>query len=196
VLELLETDREFRHFLLDGQAIILEDYLEVHPEDEERIRTLVEAGKLSIGPWYILPDEFLVSAEATVRNLMIGRQVCRRFGAVQRVGYLPDSFGHIAQMPQILRQCKIDSFVYTRGNGDEIDRLGLEYVWEAPDGSDVLAVHQWRGYCNAGGLGFSRGEDAQTRREPDTERAVEQVRELIGEMSQRSRTGILLLNNG
>ena len=145
VLDTLEEDGAFRHFLLDGQAVILEDYLALRPQDEGRIRALVTSGKLSIGPWYVLPDWFLVSAEAIVRNLLIGHQVCGRFGPVQKVGYMPDSFGHVAQIPQILRRAGIDSFIFTRGIGDELDALGYEFRWEAPDGSDVLAVNQHKG---------------------------------------------------
>ncbi|MFQ6045441.1 MAG: alpha-mannosidase [Gemmatimonadales bacterium] len=195
-LDLLETDPEFRHFVLDGQAIALRDHLQIEPRDEERIRALVEAGKLSIGPWYVLPDEFLVSGEATVRNLSTGRAMCSRFGPAQEVGYMPDSFGHIAQMPQILRGAGIDSFIYTRGNGDEIDRLGLEYRWVAPDGSEVLAVHQWRGYCNAGGLGLADESQVMSGQTPNPDLAVEQVRNLLTEIGERSHTGVALLNNG
>ena len=142
VLDRLEHDDAFEHFLLDGQAIILDDYLEVHPEDEARITALVRRGALAIGPWYILPDEFLVSAEATVRNLMLGHTAGSRVGSVQKVGYMPDSFGHIAQMPQILQQAGIDSFVYTRGNGAEIDALGHEFWGQAPDGSQQAEDNQ------------------------------------------------------
>jgi alpha-mannosidase len=100
VLDRLENDDAFQHFLLDGQSIILEDYLEIVPGDESRIRALVKGGVLSVGPWYVLPDEFLVSAEAIVRNLILGHRVAGKIGPVQKVGYMPDSFGHIAQLPQ------------------------------------------------------------------------------------------------
>ncbi len=196
ILEALERGGEFRHFVLDGQAVILEDHLETHPEDEGRIRALVGAGKLSIGPWYILPDEFLVSGEATVRNLLAGHKVCARFGAAQKVGYMPDSFGHIAQLPQLLRGAGIDSFIYTRGNGDELEELGYEFLWRAPDGSEVLAVNQHGGYCSAGGLGFDELWHAHTRRSVRLERAVAQVGELFAGMARLSRGDIRLLNNG
>jgi 2-O-(6-phospho-alpha-D-mannosyl)-D-glycerate hydrolase len=196
VLRQLELDPAYRHFLLDGQAIILEDYLEVVPEDRERIARLVQAGALSLGPWYILPDEFLVSGEATVRNLLLGHSVCREFGGAQKVGYMPDSFGHLAQMPQILRRAGIDSFVYTRGNGDEIDELGQIYDWLAPDGSVVLAVNQWEGYCNAGGLGFEEIWHAHTQRVPDLDRAVAKVGKLLGAMEPRTPGSVHLLMNG
>ncbi len=196
VLDRLEHDDAFEHFLLDGQAIILDDYLEVHPEDEARITALVRRGALAIGPWYILPDEFLVSAEATVRNLMLGHTAGSRVGSVQKVGYMPDSFGHIAQMPQILQQAGIDSFVYTRGNGAEIDALGHEFWWQAPDGSEVLAINQCGGYCNAAALGLEEGWHAHTQREVDPARAVRHVRNLFDMLSARSQGDIVLLSNG
>ncbi len=196
VLTALEHDDAFEHFLLDGQTVILEDYLSFHPEDERRIRNLVEAQKLAIGPWYVLPDEFLVSAEAHVRNLLIGHQVGGRFGGVQKVGYLPDSFGHIAQMPQILRGAGIDCFVYSRGDGDAIDELGQEYTWEAPDGSAVLAVSQLGGYCRAGAMGLAEGWEATTQREIDVELAVRQVGDILTEMSAASNTDVALISNG
>jgi len=173
VLDALDNDESFEHFLLDGQAVVLEDYLEVRPEEAERIVTLVRRGALSLGPWYVLPDEFLVSGEATARNLLIGHAVAAKFGPVQNAGYMPDSFGHIEQMPQLLRRAGIDSFIYTRGNGDELEELGLEYLWRAPDGSEVLAINQWGGYCNAAALGLAEMWHAHTRRETDTpERCV------------------------
>jgi len=196
VLDQLEQEPEFRHFLLDGQSIILEDYLAIRPRDEPRVRRLVEQGALSLGPWYVLPDEFLVSAESTVRNMLLGHAVASRYGGVQKVGYLPDSFGHIAQLPQILRKSGIDSFVYTRGNGDELEDLGHEYVWEAPDGSRVLAVNQWGGYSNAGSLGHREEWEAHTQRAVDVDLAVERVGELFDTMPRSWSGEICLLNNG
>ncbi len=196
VLDLLEHDETFEYFVLDGQTIVLEDYLAVRPDDKSRIKRLVEQGKLAIGPWYILPDEFLVSAEATVRNLIIGHMVGSEFGAVQKVGYMPDSFGHIAQMPQILRQAEIDSFIYTRGNGAEIDEIGHEFFWRGPDGAIVLAINQCGGYCNAGALGFSEDWETNTQRNVEPERAVQQIRTLFEKMSRLSQGDVYLLNNG
>jgi len=196
VLDALESDNDFQCFVLDGQTVVLEDYLEARPEDEERVRRLVADGSLVIGPWYQLPDEFLVSAEAHVRNLQIGHRVCGRFGSPQKVGYVPDSFGHIAQMPQLLRRAGIGSFISWRGNGDELEELGLEYLWVAPDGSEVTSINQLGGYCNAAGLGFEEIWHAHTRREVDLELAVSKVRELFERMDERSNGDIYLLSNG
>jgi mannosylglycerate hydrolase len=164
LLELLERNPEFRYFVFDGQAIILEDYFEIRPENRERLKALVQAGRIEIGPWYVLPDEFLVSAESLIRNLQIGHRLAGENGGVMKVGYVPDSFGHIAQLPQILRGFNIDNFVFTRGLGDEEERLGTEFLWVAPDGNRVLAVYQVNGYCNGTDLGLKAMAIIPTRR--------------------------------
>jgi alpha-mannosidase/mannosylglycerate hydrolase len=115
LVEILDADPEYRYFMLDGQTIVIEDYLEVRPAAEEALRRHVQSGRLQIGPWYILPDEFLVSGEATIRNMLIGQRVARRFGAAMQIGYIPDTFGHIPQMPQILRGFGLDTAVFWRG---------------------------------------------------------------------------------
>src|SRR5579885_1095194 len=103
LLDILERDPGFTHFMLDGQTIVLDDYLEVEPEQEERLRQHIRAGRVLVGLWYLQLDEFLVSVEARVRNLQFGLRRAADCGEAMRVGYLPDTFGHIAQMPQILR---------------------------------------------------------------------------------------------
>lgn len=145
LLNLLENDPDFKHFMLDGQTIVLEDYLQVRPENEERLKRLVQSGRLLIGPWYILPDEFLVSPEAIIRNLLEGERTARRFGQKMESGYIPDPFGHIAQMPQILRGFGIDTACLQRGLADE----PCEFWWEAPDGSHVWMAYLRDSYANA-----------------------------------------------
>src|SRR5690349_16355790 len=103
LLEILATDRHFQHFMLDGQTIVLEDYLQIRPEREAELRTLVQNGRILIGPWYVQPDEFLISPEAIIRNLLEGDRIAKQFGPKMMIGYSPDTFGHIGQLPQILR---------------------------------------------------------------------------------------------
>lgn len=145
LLAILEADPDYKHFMLDGQTILLEDYLQLRPERAAAIRAQVQSGRLLIGPWHILPDEFLVSPEATVRNLLQGERTARQFGAKMMVGYTPDPFGHIGQLPQILRGFKIESAVLRRGLADE----PCELWWEAPDGSRVFTAYLRDGYSNA-----------------------------------------------
>ncbi|HYN86919.1 MAG TPA: hypothetical protein VER55_00245, partial [Ardenticatenaceae bacterium] len=144
VLDLLDNAPGYEYFMLDGQAIVLEDYLAVRPEREQDLRRLVQAGRLLIGPWYILPDEFLVSPEALIRNLQHGIRVSRRFGEPMPIGYIPDPFGHVGQMPQILRGFGIGEVVLARGLGRE----PVELLWEGPDGSRVLLLYLREGYGN------------------------------------------------
>ncbi|MBC7218357.1 MAG: alpha-mannosidase, partial [Candidatus Caldatribacterium sp.] len=130
LLDILERDPRYQSFLLDGQTVVLEDYLEIRPENRERLKKMIQSGRIFIGPWYVLPDEFLVSGETHIRNLLFGRDICRNFGAVMKIGYLPDSFGHIAQMPQILRKSGIEFAILWRGVPESI--ATSEFYWESP----------------------------------------------------------------
>ncbi len=181
VLDLLDANRKFKHFMLDGQTIVLDDYLQMRPENEDRLRRYVRSGRLVIGPWHILPDEFLVSPEATIRNLLEGERTCRRFGPKMRIGYIPDPFGHIGQMPQILQGFDIHTACVQRGLSDE----RCEFWWEAPDGSRVFMAYLRDGYGNAAGLPTS-----------DPEHFISEVRRLRDSLLPHSNSGrhILLMH--
>jgi mannosylglycerate hydrolase len=146
VLDGLEADPKLR-FTLDGQLATVDDYLEIRPEAEERVRRLVGEGRLAIGPWQTLMDEFLVDGETTLRNLEAGLVRAEKLGGAMRVGYLPDMFGHVAQMPQILRAAGIETAVVWRGVPSAVDFH--RFVWGAPDGSTVVAEYLPAGYGNA-----------------------------------------------
>jgi len=148
VLDLLEADPE-AHFMLDGQVVLLEDYLVLRPDRRDALARGVRSGRLAIGPWYVQPDSFLPSGESHVRNLLLGRTVGEAFGPVSRVAYVPDSFGHPAQMPQIFAGFGLGPFVYWRGDGDAFEKHGGRYRWIAPDGSEVPALLLRDGYFNA-----------------------------------------------
>jgi alpha-mannosidase len=164
VLGQLESDEHMR-FTLDGQLATLDDYLEIRPEAEERIRELVSSGRLALGPWQTLMDEFLVDGETTLRNLEAGLARASDFGSAMRVGYLPDMFGHVAQMPQILRLAGIETAVVWRGVPSAI--AFHRFVWEGLDGSAVVAEYLPAGYGNAAYLFDVPGEP---RLEPFEER--------------------------
>jgi alpha-mannosidase len=168
LIPLLEGDPSYARFLLDGQMAVVDDYLEVRPENEQRIRALAAAGRLSMGPWYILMDEFLVSGETIVRDLQSGLLRGAAFGGAMEVGYLPDMFGHIAQMPQILRLAGFEHAVVWRGVPSVVDRSA--FMWEAPDGSSVRAEYLVTGYGN----GASIPDDAKAlvRRIADHEKEI------------------------
>jgi mannosylglycerate hydrolase len=142
----LEADPGYAHFLLDGQLAVVDDHLAIRPGDEPRLRRLIGAGRIAVGPWYTLPDEFLVSGETLVRDLQLGFEKAAPLGGAMEVGYLPDMFGHVAQMPQILRQFGIGDAVVWRGVPTAVDRTAFR--WVAPDGSEVRAEYLPAGYGN------------------------------------------------
>ena len=146
MLDALEADERLR-FTLDGQLATVDDYLEIRPEAEERIRNLVRAGRLAIGPWQTLVDEFLVDGETIVRNLEAGLARAADLGGSMPIGYLPDMFGHVAQMPQILRGAGIETAVVWRGVPSAVS--SHRFIWESPDGSSVVAEYLPGGYGNA-----------------------------------------------
>jgi len=184
LLNIIETDPKFSHFTFDGQTVVLEDYLEVKREERQRLTRHIQEGRILIGPWYVLPDVFLVSGEALIRNLLMGKTIADEFGPIMNVGYIPDPFGHVSQLPQILTQFRCDSVIFARGGGDEIDELGSEFIWEAGGGSEVLAHWLPRSYGNAAKL------------PPDVDDAVSVLEGVVSNLRPWSKIGTVLLMNG
>jgi mannosylglycerate hydrolase len=148
LLELLEEDPQFKYYLLDGQTIVLDDYLALRPDKEAILRQYIQKGRIIIGPWHILPDMFLVGFEAHIRNLLQGERTARKFGPKMQVGYIPDPFGHPGQIPQLLRGFGIEAACLWRGLDDE----PAEFWWQSPDGSHVLMVYLRDSYANGASL--------------------------------------------
>lgn len=147
-LDILASDPDYKYFMLDGQTIVLEDYIEIRPEREDELRAHIRTGRILIGPWYILPDEFLVSGEAIIRNLQRGIRIANSYGRSMMIGYIPDPFGHIGQMPQILAGFGIRHAMFRRGLADE----PTELWWEGADGTRMLTTYLRDGYDNAAWL--------------------------------------------
>lgn len=146
LLGMLEAEPAYK-FTLDGQSAAIADYLEIRPEATERVRAAVERGQLALGPFQILLDEFCCDGETIIRNLEHGIRSARTLGREMRVGYLPDMFGHAAQMPQILRGFGIADASLWRGVPGSVRQHG--FVWEALDGSAVRVEYLWDGYGSA-----------------------------------------------
>ena len=147
----MEADPRW-HFTLDGQMAAVDDYLEVRPDQRERVAALVREGRLAVGPWQILHDEFLCSGENIVRNLELGMRRAEDLGgAPMMVGYLPDQFGHCAQTPQILRLAGIEHACVWRGVPAEVRESA--FAWEAPDGTAIRTQYLPEGgYGNAASM--------------------------------------------
>ncbi|TCN26204.1 mannosylglycerate hydrolase [Mesobacillus foraminis] len=138
IMEMLETNPDYPYYVLDGQTSILEDYFAVKPENKERVRKLVQEGRLIIGPWYTQTDEMVVGGESIVRNLLYGIKDSKEFGEFMKIGYLPDSFGQSAQMPMILNGFDITYSIFWRGTSERHGTDKTEFYWKTDDGSKVL----------------------------------------------------------
>ncbi len=216
LIKVLNQKPDFKCFTLDGQTSIIEDYLEVRLENLTTIKELIAKGKIIIGPWYTQPDEWLVSPEALIRNLLIGHRTASRFGSVSKIGYVPDNFGHPIQLPQILNGFDIDSFIFMRGMGDEGDILKTEFIWQAPNGSKVIAIHLIGSYVNAAWLGIPQvyQEDFLRLWESpcgfltyprefgvvldsfDSKTLIDKVKQLADSLSRKTISDTLLFMNG
>ncbi len=146
LIDHLEGQPEFGCFNLDGQSIVIADYLELRPEQEPRLRALIEAGRVVIGPWWVQPDEFLPTGESLIRNLQRGIRYAEGMGGCLRVGHCADQFGHIAQLPQILRQFGLTSACLWRGVPGSIP--GWSFWWEAPDGTRLPVLYLRNSYSS------------------------------------------------
>ncbi|KZE64163.1 hypothetical protein AWM68_13735 [Fictibacillus phosphorivorans] len=133
----LLNEGKIDNFFLDGQTIVLDDYKEIVSDEEyERLLAFIHEGKIEVGPWYLLADEFLVSGESMIKNLEIGTTAAKKLGSPYNIGYLPDTFGHISQMPQILQNYGIHAALIFRGAVS--DRF--ENMWEGADGTKVFTI--------------------------------------------------------
>ncbi|WXG44639.1 MAG: glycoside hydrolase family 38 C-terminal domain-containing protein [Promethearchaeati archaeon SRVP18_Atabeyarchaeia-1] len=185
LLAILAKDPKFTCFTMDGQVAPIEDYLEVRPEREQELTKYIRDGRIAIGPAYIQPDNFLVSGEAHIRNLLLGMKLAQKYGKVMKVGYMPDAFGQIAQMPQILSGCGIDAAIFTRGMGDEGETLRSEFTWRAPDGITSVLTH-WLV------LHYANLKDVST----NMASALGYVARVIDMLKKKAATGNILLMNG
>ncbi|MEG5988133.1 mannosylglycerate hydrolase [Enterobacter hormaechei] len=147
ILTRLEQDAEYKYYVLDGQTAVLEDYFAVKPENRPRVKALVAAGKLIIGPWYTQTDTTLVSGESIVRNLMYGIRDCLAFGEPMKIGYLPDSFGMSSQLPHIYNGFGITRTMFWRGCSERHGTDKTEFLWQSQDGSEVTAQVLPLGYA-------------------------------------------------
>ncbi|WP_058486554.1 mannosylglycerate hydrolase [Defluviitalea phaphyphila] len=147
ILDMLENNDDYPYYVLDGQTAILEDYFQVKPENKERLKKLVKEGKLIIGPWYTQTDEMVVGGESILRNLLYGIKDSKEFGQPMKIGYLPDSFGQSAQLPQILNGFDINRAIFWRGTSERHGTNKTEFYWESDTGSKVLTQLLPLGYA-------------------------------------------------
>ncbi len=176
-------------FVLDGQTLMIEDYLHQlskieRIEAKKKFKKYVSQSRLLIGPYYLQPDWRLVSGESLLRNIIIGHQMAQKLGKVMKVGWLLDNFGQISQAPQIHKGFDIDGVYLWRGIEVTPGHFHSEYFWKSPDGSQVTSVYLLNSYRNA--MRLAENSDIAQ------ERIVSEVRKL----SCFATTNNILLMNG
>jgi len=184
ILTRLEQDDAYKYYVLDGQTAVLEDYFAVKPENRPRVKALVEAGKLIIGPWYTQTDTTIVSGESIVRNLMYGIRDCMALGEPMKIGYLPDSFGMSGQLPHIYNGFGITRAMFWRGCSERHGTDKTEFLWQSADGSEVTTQVLPLGYA----IGKYLPEDEEGLRK--------RLDSYFGVLEKASVTKEILLPNG
>ena len=195
LLELFETDPDFNSFHLDGQTIILDDYLQVRPEKREAIQQAIDAGKLRIGPFYILQDDFLISSESNVRNMLIGMEESRKWGTPVMLGYFPDTFGNMGQTPQMMKQVGLEAAAFGRG----VKPIGFDnQVLEAENYSSQYSEMWWKGpdQTEIFGLLFANWYSNGNEIPAEKEAAIRFWDQKLADAEQYASTDHLLMMNG
>ena len=188
LLDRLENDPEYGKFTFDGQTVWMEDVEEIRPDLRVRLEKLIASGKLNIGPWYTMPDEFLVSGEALIRNLLVGRGICRAHGCEPwPVGYVCDIFGHIEQLPQILAGFGIGKAVAARGIAPELPPF---LRWRSPDGTEIGLLKYVDGYGAFSHLIGSKDEPV------DFEAFKEKLRAYVEQRTELCADTVILQDGG
>lgn len=139
LLEILETQPDYKSFLFDGQTVALLDYLEVRPEKAALLKKHIAAGRIQVGPWYTLPDLYPVSGESLVRNLLMGKKTAKELGGYLDIGYESFGWGQTAQFPQIYRGFGIDTVIVAK-HVSPLRAPESEFIWRGEDGTEVLAT--------------------------------------------------------
>ena len=139
LIETLEKNPEYKSFLFDGQVVGIEDYLQVRPEKKETLCRLIAEGRITVGPWYTLPDLYPISGESMVRNLLKGRREAEKLGKCMEIGYESFGWGQPSQLPQIYRGFGIDTVIVSK-NVDKTRAPKCEFKWVGADGTSVYAT--------------------------------------------------------
>ena len=119
-----------------------------------------------------------------IRNLLMGQQGCRRFTAerqpMEAIAYIPDSFGHVSQIPQIAAGFGMAAACVWRGIGP----APTEFRWASPDGTECLMLNLRESYGNGAWL------------TSDVDGFIRDLGRARDALSPHAPTGHLLIMNG
>lgn len=192
LIDTFDQNEKFETFHFDGQTIILEDYSEIPSPKIKRLKELIKERKILVGPWYVMPDEFLLSGESLIKNLIVGHNVAKEWGAdAWKYGYVCDIFGHIAQMPQIFNGFNISYSLLGRGTTENYPTF---FRWVAPDGSECLnfKLDPMGGYGSFKQVLYGNFENPSVK----NPKFVEALKRYIDSEIKRSKIPIVVVMDG
>lgn len=144
----LDRMDEYPDFIFTcSSAAHLEFVEQTDPSLFKRIQQRASEGRwVNVGGWWVEADCNLPSGESFIRQALLGQQFfASRFGQICHVGYCIDSFGHHANLPQLLRICGMPNYVFMRPDDSEKDLPSAFFTWRAPSGDEVnvfrIALH-------------------------------------------------------
>jgi alpha-mannosidase len=154
-MRLLREQPSFR-FTLD-QVAYFRPFLERYPEEEADFRRFIAEGRLQVvGALDVMPDDNMPGGETFIRQMQYGKGYCRdKLGIDVTTGWLVDTFGHHAQLPQLLALGGFKSFWFVRGVPKQ--EHPSEFFWEGIDGTRIPAFYLPHSY----GLMFGAPRDLE-----------------------------------
>lgn len=124
-----------------SQAQLYQFVKEDYPLLYEEIKEQVKAGKWECqGATWVETDTNLPSGESLIRQCLYGKRFFREeFGQDIDYLWLPDCFGYTGSLPQILKNCKVDTFISQKLSWNDTNTFPHHtYRWQGIDGSEVL----------------------------------------------------------
>ena len=135
MMDTLENNPSYKCYCLDGGMVVVEDYLTIRPENKERLKKLIQSGRVQLVNWYTLPESFTVAPEALLRNIQLGQKMAAEFGGAISSGYTATGYGQTSQLPQIYDGFGIHNAIFYRGTNKHLHKPLFQ--WESPDGTRI-----------------------------------------------------------
>ncbi|MDQ8196132.1 glycoside hydrolase family 38 C-terminal domain-containing protein [Coraliomargarita sp. SDUM461004] len=193
VIDDLESGDLKGAFTTDGHTAMIDDYLEVRPHQRDRVMRLIQDGSIKVGPWFVLPDEWVVSGESLIRNLQLGRKQAKEWGGQPSdAGIVCDQYGHIGQLPQIFQGFGISMAFVWRGLEP---RRSAHVRWAGVDGTEIICYRFGRnGYVDY--ATDVRRVMSRERKPFDAEAAKEDLSSYLAKEADRNAIPPILVYDG
>lgn len=144
-LRLLKEQPAYRYTL--DQVAYVRPFLERYPDQAASFRRFMAEGRLQVvGGLDVMPDVNMPGGETFIRQMQYGkRYLLRELGLDVKTAWLIDSFGHHAQLPQLLTLAGFKTFWFVRGVPRQ--EHPSEFLWEGLDGTQIPSFYLPHSYA-------------------------------------------------